>query len=159
MVEIFENTPLWIALFAVIFAQVVKIPIQYIATREINLGIAFSTGGMPSSHTAAVASLTTAIGIEHGLNSPLFAIACVLSIIVMYDATGIRRHAGEHATILNQLVKDVQRIVDDAIQWQQKEAHEKQKELKELLGHQPIEVFFGAVTGILLAIITYTYFL
>ncbi|WP_411953731.1 divergent PAP2 family protein [Alkalibacillus sp. S2W] len=159
MVEIFENTPLWIALFAVIFAQVVKIPIQYIATREINLGIAFSTGGMPSSHTAAVASLTTAIGIEHGLNSPLFAIACVLSIIVMYDATGIRRHAGEHATILNQLVKDVQRIVDDAIQWQQKEEHEKQKELKELLGHQPVEVFFGAVTGILLAIITYTYFL
>ncbi|NIK12164.1 divergent PAP2 family protein [Alkalibacillus almallahensis] len=159
MVEIFENTPLWIALFAVIFAQVVKIPIQYIATRKINLGIAFSTGGMPSSHTAAVASLTTAIGIEHGLDSPLFAIACVLSIIVMYDATGIRRHAGEHATILNQLVKDVQRIVDDAIQWQQKEEHEKQKELKELLGHQPVEVFFGAVTGILLAIITYTYFL
>ncbi|MFD1390356.1 divergent PAP2 family protein [Alkalibacillus flavidus] len=157
--ELIQNTPLWIALFAVIFAQVVKIPIQYIASREINLGLAFSTGGMPSSHSAAVASLTTAIGIEHGLDSPLFAISCVLSIIVMYDATGIRRHAGEHATILNQLVKDVQRIVDEAIQWQQKEEHEKQKELKELLGHQPIEVFFGAVTGILLAIAIYSFVL
>ncbi|GAA0464827.1 divergent PAP2 family protein [Alkalibacillus silvisoli] len=153
--EILYNTPLWIALFAVIFAQVIKIPIQFIATKEINLGLAFSTGGMPSSHSAAVSALTTTIAIEHGVDSPYFAISCVLSIIVMYDATGIRRHAGEHATILNQLVKDFQRIVDDAKHWDQKEEAEKQKELKELLGHQPIEVFFGALTGIFLAIITY----
>ncbi|WP_027964357.1 divergent PAP2 family protein [Halalkalibacillus halophilus] len=156
--EILNNTPLIIALFAVIFAQVIKIPIQYIATRKINFGLAVSTGGMPSSHSAAVTSLTTAVGIEHGLESPYFAIACVLSIIVMYDATGIRRHAGEHATLLNQLVKDFQRIVEDAKSWPEKEESEKQKELKELLGHQPSEVFFGAVTGILLAISIYSIF-
>ncbi|WP_188206577.1 divergent PAP2 family protein [Alkalibacillus aidingensis] len=156
--EILNNTPLIIALFAVIFAQVIKIPIQFIATKEINLGLAFSTGGMPSSHSAAVSALTTAIAIEHGADSPYFAISCVLSIIVMYDATGIRRHAGQHATILNQLVKDFQRIVDDAKSWPEKEESEKQQELKELLGHQPIEVFFGALTGILLAIFAYAMF-
>ncbi|PKR78114.1 hypothetical protein CEY16_09365 [Halalkalibacillus sediminis] len=153
--EIFNNTPLMIALFAVIFAQVIKIPIQFIAIRKLNVGLAFSTGGMPSSHSAAVAALTTAVGIEHGLDSHFFAIACVLSIIVMYDATGVRRQAGQHATLLNQLVKDFQRFVDDAKDWPNKKEVEKQKELKELLGHQPVEVFFGAVTGILLAILAY----
>lgn len=88
--DILHNTPLILALFAVVFAQVVKIPIHFIADRKLVLGLAFSTGGMPSSHSAAVTALTTSVGIEHGLDSPYFAIACVLSIIVMYDATGIR---------------------------------------------------------------------
>ncbi|RPF50311.1 divergent PAP2 family protein [Aquisalibacillus elongatus] len=154
--ELLNNHPLIVALFAVIFAQVIKIPINFVASKKIDVSLAFSTGGMPSSHSAAVAALTTSVGIEHGLDSPYFAIACVLSIIVMYDATGIRRHAGEHATILNQLVKDFQRFVDEAKQWQDKQEQEKQRELKELLGHQPIEVFFGAVTGILLSILVYS---
>lgn len=75
----------------------------------------------------------------------------------MYDATGIRRQAGEHATILNQLVKDFQRLVADAKNWPQKEQQQKKEELKELLGHQPIEVFFGALTGIILAIVVYSF--
>ncbi|MGM8216773.1 divergent PAP2 family protein [Bacillaceae bacterium W0354] len=154
--EILNNTPLMIALTAVIFAQVIKIPIQFIATRKIDFSLAFSTGGMPSSHSAAVSALTTAIAIENGVESPYFAISCVLSIIVMYDATGVRRHAGEHATVLNQLVKDFQRFIDASKQWQHKEATEKQRELKELLGHQPIEVFFGAMTGVLLALFIYS---
>ena len=157
IMEIFTNTPLWIALLAVLFAQFVKIPIHFIATREFKPGLAFSTGGMPSSHSASVTSLATAIGIENGLDSPFFAIAAVLSIIVMYDATGIRRQAGEHATILNQLVKDFQRLVADAKNWPQKEQQQKKEELKELLGHQPIEVFFGALTGIILAIVVYSF--
>lgn len=153
--DILYNIPLMISLFAVIFAQIIKIPIHFFATKKIDLSLAFSTGGMPSSHSAAVSALTTAIAIEHGVESPYFAISCVLSIIVMYDATGIRRQAGEHATVLNQLVKDFQRILKEAKQWQYKEEAEKQRELKELLGHKPIEVFFGALTGILLALISY----
>ncbi len=153
--EILTNNPLMIALFAVIFAQIIKVPIQFIATRKIDFSLIFSTGGMPSSHSAAVSALTTAIAIEHGLNSPYFAISCVLSVIVMYDATGVRRHAGEHATVLNQLVKDFQRFIEEAKHWPKKGELERQKELKELLGHQPIEVFFGALTGVLLAIIYY----
>ena len=153
--EILTNNPLMIALFAVIFAQIIKVPIQFIATRKIDFSLIFSTGGMPSSHSAAVSALTTAIAIEHGLDSPYFAISCVLSVIVMYDATGVRRHAGEHATVLNQLVKDFQRFIEEAKHWPKKGELERQKELKELLGHQPIEVFFGALTGVLLAIIYY----
>jgi|SRR5690625_1516089 len=154
--EILTNNPLMIALFAVIFAQIIKVPIQFIATRKIDFSLIFSTGGMPSSHSAAVSALTTAIAIEHGLDSPYFAISCVLSVIVMYDATGVRRHAGEHATVLNQLVKDFQRFIEEAKHWPKKGELERQKELKELLGHQPIEVFFGALTGILLAIVYYS---
>ncbi|WP_277674389.1 divergent PAP2 family protein, partial [Piscibacillus halophilus] len=63
---------------------------------------------------------------------------------------------GQHATILNQLVKDFQRFVDEAKHWQEKEEQDKQRELKELLGHQPIEVFFGALTGILISVIFYS---
>ncbi|WP_132372507.1 divergent PAP2 family protein [Melghiribacillus thermohalophilus] len=153
--DIFSNFPLWIALFGVLFAQLIKVPIHFLATKEFKPGLAFSTGGMPSSHSSAVSALTTAIGIENGLSSPVFAIACVFSIIVMYDASGVRRHAGEQATVLNQLVKDFQRFMVEAKDWSKKEELEKREELRELLGHEPIEVFFGAVTGVGLALFIY----
>ncbi len=94
---------------------------------------------MPSSHSAAVTALSTAVAIEHGLDSSLFAVSAVLGIIVMFDATGVRRHAGYHATVLNQLVMDFNRLVEEVKTWPKKENEQK---LKELLGHQPIEVFF-----------------
>ncbi|WP_112181723.1 MULTISPECIES: divergent PAP2 family protein [Paraliobacillus] len=155
---LFENFPLWAALISIIFAQVVKIPIHFIATKEFNPGLAFSTGGMPSSHSAAVAAVTTGIGIEHGVSSGLFAAACVFSIIIMFDATGIRRQAGEQAIILNMLVKDFNYFIEEAKVWSKKEEYQKKEELKELLGHQPIEVFFGCMTGIILALIIYPLF-
>ncbi|WP_407271905.1 divergent PAP2 family protein [Radiobacillus sp. PE A8.2] len=156
--NILANFPLWAALIAIVFAQGVKVPIQFIATREFKPGLAFSTGGMPSSHSAAVAALTTAIGIQHGLSSGLFAVSCVFSIIIMFDASGVRRHAGEQAILLNELVKDFQYFVEEAKVWTEKGEYEKREELKELLGHQPIEVFFGGLTGIILAIILYPLF-
>ncbi|SEO71983.1 hypothetical protein SAMN04488134_111104 [Amphibacillus marinus] len=155
---LFENFPLMIALFAIMFAQGVKVPIHYIATREFKPGLAFSTGGMPSSHSAAVAAVTTGIGIEHGVSSGVFAVSCIFSIIIMFDATGIRRQAGEQAIVLNMLVKDFQYFVDEAKMWAKKKEFEKKQELKELLGHQPIEVFFGGLTGILLAFLAYPLF-
>ncbi|GGA76610.1 divergent PAP2 family protein [Ornithinibacillus halotolerans] len=151
--ELISNYPLMAALLAIIIAQVIKIPIHYFATREFIPGLAFSTGGMPSSHSAAVTSLSTAIGIVEGFGSTLFAVAAVFSVITMYDASGVRRHAGTHATVLNQLVKDFQVLIEGAKNWENKEKYEKREDLKELLGHQPIEVFFGAITGILVAII------
>ncbi|WP_079710938.1 divergent PAP2 family protein [Paraliobacillus ryukyuensis] len=153
-----ENFPLWVALISIIFAQVVKIPIHLIATKEFKPGLAFSTGGMPSSHSAAVAAVTTGIGMEHGVDSGLFAVACVFSIIIMFDATGIRRQAGEQAIILNMLVKDFNYFIEEAKVWAKKEEYQKQEELKELLGHQPIEVFFGGLTGIILAFVLYPLF-
>ncbi|MFC0523901.1 divergent PAP2 family protein [Pontibacillus salicampi] len=153
--ELFSNFPLWAALTAIIFAQVVKIPIHFIASRRFNPGLAFSTGGMPSSHSAAVTALATAIGLTDGLDSNIFAVACVLAIIVMFDATGVRRQAGEQAILLNKLAKDFTHMVEEARVWNKKAEYEKREELKELLGHQPIEVFFGGITGILISIVLF----
>lgn len=155
--EILSNFPLWAALTAIVFAQVVKIPIHFIATREANPSLVFSTGGMPSSHSAAVTALATAIGIQEGFGSNMFAIACVLAVIVMYDATGVRRQAGEQAVMLNMLAKDFTHFVEEAKVWNKKEEYEKREELKELLGHQPIEVFFGGITGVLISIVLFSF--
>lgn len=144
----FIGFPLVAALASIVFAQVIKIPIRFIVAREFIPSLAFSTGGMPSSHSAAVAALTTAIGITDGITSNSFSIAFVFSIIIMFDATGVRRQAGEQAVALNQLMKDFQHFIEEAKVWGKKDNNEKSKELKELLGHKPIEVFFGGLTGI-----------
>ncbi|WP_106496809.1 divergent PAP2 family protein [Lentibacillus sp. Marseille-P4043] len=153
--SLFTNFPLWAALIAIAFAQIIKIPIHLIATKEFKPSLAFSTGGMPSSHSAAVAALTTGIGIMENVTSTVFAVSCVFSIITMFDATGVRRQAGEHAIVLNQMRKDFLYFVEGAKDWKKKAEYEKRKDLKELLGHQPIEVFFGGLTGICIAFILY----
>ncbi|MDA3129710.1 divergent PAP2 family protein [Aliibacillus thermotolerans] len=151
--ELFHNFPLWITLISIFLAQGVKVPLAYMTTKKWDFTLVTSTGGMPSSHSAAVTSVSTAIGLEHGFDSSLFAICAVFGVIVMFDATGIRRHAGYHATVLNQLVEDFNKFVKEAKLWQQKEETEKREELKELLGHQPIEVFFGGLLGIVITLI------
>ncbi|WP_170008049.1 divergent PAP2 family protein [Bacillus fonticola] len=149
----FFHFSFWAALVAIIFAQFIKIPILYVATRKWDWSLFTSTGGMPSSHSAAVTALTTGIGIEEGLDSPLFAVSCVFAIIVMFDATGVRFQAGEQARVLNDLVKDFNRFVSEAKIWPQKEESEKRRELKELLGHKPVEVFFGGLSGVIIALV------
>ncbi|UOQ94228.1 divergent PAP2 family protein [Halobacillus shinanisalinarum] len=151
--DLLHNFPLWASLAAILFAQTIKIPIQFIASRKFDAGLAFSTGGMPSSHSAAVAALATSVGVDQGLDSPIFAIACVFSIIVMFDSTGVRRQTGEQAIMLNILLNDFHRFVGEAKEWSNKGEFQKKEELKELLGHRPIEVFFGALTGIGLTLV------
>ncbi|TFD95929.1 divergent PAP2 family protein [Jeotgalibacillus sp. R-1-5s-1] len=151
--EIFTNFPLWASLFAILFAQVVKVPIQFIASRKVDWSLVTSTGGMPSSHSAAVTALATGIALESGLASPVFALATVFAIITMFDATGVRFQAGEQAAVINQLMRDFNKLVSEAKGWQKKDEEEKRKELKTLLGHKPIEVFFGGLTGILLTLL------
>lgn len=157
--EILLNFPLLASLAAIFFAQFVKVPITYIATRKIDWSLILSTGGMPSSHSAAVTALATGVALDNGLASSLFAVSAVFAIITMFDATGVRRHAGEQATVLNKLVTDFNTFVGEAKSWPQQEEEEKQKKLKELLGHQPIEVFFGGLTGILLALFLHYLFI
>lgn len=156
--EIFTNFPLLAALLAIGFAQWIKVPLQYIATKRFDWTLITSTGGMPSSHSAAVSALATAIALEEGLESPYFAIAAIFGVIVMFDASGVRRHAGEQATVLNRLVDDFNKLLTEVKSWPEKKEQDKRKELKELLGHQPIEVFFGGLTGILLTLILYFLF-
>ncbi|MEH7124228.1 divergent PAP2 family protein [Bacillus sp. JJ1532] len=150
--DLLLNFPLWSAIAAIFFAQFVKVPIHFIATRKVNWALLTSTGGMPSSHSAAVTALSTGVALETGLDSPVFAISAVFAIITMFDATGVRRQAGEQAIVLNQLMSDFNRFMEEAKVWQKKAEQEKRKELKELLGHKPIEVFFGGLTGILLTL-------
>lgn len=146
--------PILASLLGVLIAQFIKIPIHYLTTGKLQWNLMFSTGGMPSSHTASIIALTTAIGITTGIQSNDFAIALVVSLIVMHDATGVRRHAGYHAEVLNTLLADFNRLID-SIRDHQFEKTEYRGKLKELLGHKPLEVFFGIITGILVAVATY----
>jgi uncharacterized protein len=155
MSELLSNFPLWSALLAIGIAQVVKIPITYILLRKWDWKLLFSTGGMPSSHSAAVTALTTAVGFVEGFGSTFFAISVVFSIIIMFDAAGVRRHAGTHAAVLNLLVEDFNQLIDELKTMHIKPRNETAKKLKELLGHQPSEVLVGAWLGIIQSIIIY----
>ncbi len=142
MIELLSNQVLWTAILASVFAQLLKLVIYYFIERRWELERLAETGGMPSSHSATMAALATGVGITEGLDSAFFAIAIVLCIIVMYDATGIRRAAGLHAERLNDLVEEFRTII------QQGPAPEP---LKELLGHTYLEVTVGALLGVLFA--------
>lgn len=155
--DLFINFPFWASIAAIFFAQFVKVPIHFIATKKLDWSLLTSTGGMPSSHSAAVTALSTGVALELGLHSPIFAVSAVFAIITMFDASGVRRQAGEQAIVLNQLVTDFNKLVEDVKSWPQKEDKQKRKELKELLGHKPIEVFFGGITGVVLTLVLYYY--
>ena len=92
------------------------------------------------------------------MDSAVFAVSALFAIITMFDATGVRRQAGEQAIVLNQLVTDFGKFVEEAKGWQDKPEQERRKELKELLGHKPIEVFFGGLSGILLTLLLHSLF-
>lgn len=141
---------LFSALLGVVLAQAVKVPIYFIAYRKWNWGLLFSTGGMPSSHTAMVTALSTAVGIVEGFDSTFFAISAVFALIVIHDSTGVRRHAGYHAEVLNELVRDFN-ILLEGLKNPKLEKREQREKLKELLGHKPIEVFFGTLLGVAIA--------
>ena len=125
-----------------LFAQAAKVTLTSVRQRRLNLRVLAETGGMPSSHSAIVAGLTTAIGKYSGLSSAPFAIALIFTFVVMYDAAGLRRAAGRQAEVLNRLVEDLvhMRGVQEA-------------RLRELLGHTPIEVLAGALIGLVVGLI------
>lgn len=123
------------------FAQVLKFIIFTIQTRRINFKIFTTTGGMPSSHSAGVMAVSTAVGIIEGYSSVIFAVALGYSLVTMYDAAGVRRAAGKTAACLNRMMDDFYNHDVQAIGGK----------LKELLGHTPFEVIMGAIFGILYA--------
>jgi acid phosphatase family membrane protein YuiD len=123
-------------------AQVLKVFVISIRKRHLDLRVLAETGGMPSSHSAIVAALATAVGRLNGVTSDTFAIALIFSIVVMYDAQGVRRAAGRQAAVLNRLIDDVmsQRGIQET-------------RLRELLGHTPVEVLVGAALGIAVGLV------
>lgn len=141
---LFDNRILFAGLLAWGIAQVVKVPIEYVRIRRWNWSLLFSAGGMPSSHSALMASLAHATGLYTGFDSPLFALAVGIAMIVIYDATGIRRQAGKHARLINAMINDLA------------SGHPlKEEQLREVLGHTPIQAFAGLIFGLIVAQVVY----
>jgi uncharacterized protein len=146
------NKALRTALFTIGLAQFLKIPIKQLKTRKWDWKLFFETGGMPSSHSAGVSSLATYIALKRGIRTVDFALATLFGLIVMYDAQGVRRQAGELAIRLNSLAEEVKKLENDPKQY----VYERKKErIRERLGHQPIEVIGGALLGTLTGVIAY----
>ena len=141
--DILHNRILMVALLACVSAQGLKLVIDLITTRKLNVTYLLSPGGMPSAHSALVGALATSVGTIKGWSSAEFAIACLFAIIVMYDAAGVRQAAGKQAKILNQ-------IVDELFQ---EKHHLNEERLKELLGHTPFQVLVGLSLGISIAMV------
>lgn len=122
-------------------AQIIKFILFTAKSRKINFKIFTTTGGMPSTHSAGVMGLTTMVGILDGFSSLIFAVSLGFSLVIMYDAAGLRRAAGKTAACLNKIMEE----------FYNHDLHAVGGKLKELLGHTPLEVFAGAVYGVLFA--------
>lgn len=143
--EIINNQPLVIAIIAWFSAQFLKVVLTLITAKKIDFSRFVGSGGMPSSHSSFITSLTVSVGFSEGFSSSFFAICACLALVVMYDAAGVRRSAGEQAKILNKIVEE----------WGHGNFKDTDKKLKELLGHTPIEVIAGAILGIVIAVLAY----
>ena len=159
LLALLHNTPLLLSIFSILLAQLIKVPIHLFFTKKLDWSLLTSTGGMPGSHSTAVTSLATAVGFETGLDSPSFAIAAMFAGIVMYDASGVRYQAGQHAVIINRMRNELALFFREIKHWPEKNEEEKIQELKTLLGHKPSEVLFGALTGIIISLLFYSLFL
>ena len=135
--DIINNYPLVCAVLSWMTAQFLKVIINFAKNRRFNWKVVWSSGGMPSSHSATVVSLAISIGLTSGFKTPLFAVAAIFAFITMYDAAGVRRETGDIAKIINDLVLHNPEI----------ENSEEYKDLKELVGHSPLEVLGGAALG------------
>ncbi len=134
----FDNSVLFWSLLSCLIAQFFKIIFNFFSTGKIRFGIMFETGGMPSSHSALITGTTSGIGFQLGFDNPIFALAIALSLIVMYDASGVRKSAGIQAAEINKLAKKLE--------------PESQLDLKETLGHTKFEVIVGSLLGPLITL-------
>lgn len=152
IINILNNYIVKVAAVSWMVAQTIKIILYYIVHKEVSLERIFGAGGMPSSHSALVCSTCVATYKQCGADSAIFAISVVLAGIVMYDAMGVRRAAGEQAKVINKIIidpikKDMNNAKDNIFE------NITVKTLKELLGHTPLEVLGGAILGIGIALL------
>lgn len=125
-------------LLAWFLAQLIKVILDAVLLRKLDLRRFFSSGGMPSSHSALVVACTASIGKLSGIQGPVFALAVILSAVVMYDACNVRRSAGDTARLVNKLLEHIERLT----------AEEMADSLKEVMGHTPLQVLMGALLGL-----------
>lgn len=140
VLAIFENKALIAGISAWALAQIIKVPLYYLQTRKWNWALLFTTGGMPSSHSALMTATTLAIGLYYGLDHPTFALGVALTMIVTYDAAGVRQQAGIHARRINVIFGEL--LHGHPIS---------ERDLREVLGHTPLEVIGGILLGLAVA--------
>lgn len=131
------NPVLLAALTAWLIAQALKVLIELIFKGSVNWALLFQAGGMPSSHSAMVSATALSAGLVHGFDSATFSVAAVFAMIVIYDATGVRRESGRQAVLINSIIEELS-----------KGKIPPQEKLKEVLGHTPGEAFLGTVLGL-----------
>ncbi|MCI0554009.1 MAG: divergent PAP2 family protein, partial [Anaerolineae bacterium] len=140
LLDVFQNKALIAGLIAWSLAQVIKIPLDFLRTRRWNWALFFTTGGMPSSHSSLMTATTLAIGLYHGFDHPVFAVGVAITMIVTYDAAGVRQQAGIHAQRINVLFDEL--LHGHPIN---------QRDLREVIGHTPLEVAGGILLGLIVA--------
>ncbi len=151
------NDIIVIGLIAVVVAQILKLPIYYIKHDKIYLPIVLSTGSMPSSHTSFVVSVSYAIGLVDGFDTSIYALSFVFAAIVIHDAVKVRGESSKHAIVLNQLTETVQEM-GELINFRNSK-NEREKKLKELVGHTTSEVIVGFIIGIIVAMVYFQLFM
>lgn len=142
LIQIFTNKYIYIPLLTWFFIQLFKVIWDLVENKKFNFKRILGAGGMPSSHSAVVMALATLVGKNVGFDSPVFALAVIFAFVVMYDAAGVRRAAGKQAKLLNKLVETPGLT---GVQVTEK--------LVEVLGHTPLQVFVGAIIGIIVGCI------
>ena len=142
LLQLVSNKILIGSLSAWVVAQVLKTILYAAINKTFDIKRLFGDGGMPSGHSATVTSMAISCGLVYGFDSGIFAIAAIVAIIVMHDATGVRLETGKQAKIINELVEHLKdkRIPDE-------------EKLKEFVGHTPLQVLCGAILGVIVAII------
>ena len=133
-----NNSVLFWSLLSCLLAQLLKVVFNFFSTGKIRFGIIFETGGMPSSHSALITGTSSGIGLESGFDSSIFAFTVAVALIVMYDASGVRKSAGNHAVEINKISKKLD--------------PKSELDLKETLGHTKLEVIVGSILGPLITL-------
>lgn len=141
--QFMSNKAFFVVLFAWLFSCLVKGVLVWIKNGKLDMTRFMGSGGMPSSHSTLVTCLAMCIGFKMGFDNPVFVVCCAFALVVMYDASGIRRAAGQQAKMINMII--------DA--WKETDPIEKQIRLKEILGHTPLEVWAGATLGVVIAVL------
>jgi acid phosphatase family membrane protein YuiD len=136
-----QNHIFWTAMVGWFLSSLLKIPAYFIRERRWNWGLFFTTGGMPSSHSCLVTSTAMAVGLHTGFNTPLFVVALVMAMVVVFDATGVRRQAGKQAQKINILVEEL--LSGHPIN---------EQHLLEAIGHTPLEALGGVLLGLVVAV-------
>ncbi len=141
----FQNRVLFAAALAWLVAQIAKVILEFVLHRKLSAERLWGAGGMPSAHSAMVCALTVSMARFDGVSSPIFALAVMFSFVTIYDAMGVRRETGEHARLLNKYLNQIKSATEDE--------PSADIDLKEFIGHTPMEVLAGVLLGILVGVL------